>query len=285
MNDVDLVTVTCSRDRGIQELQSHSLDLMVTTPCDHYVVIEDYNVPLREWSDRLSPYYTRHRLHLMPSLLDTEYYNNDSQLKNGWHRSAVLKLIISKKIQAKKYLILDSKNFFISEQSLDEWPLEDGNGLVQQFDSWGWTEVEDFCLTHNIPLPKEVYSSATPFIVDTKIVREIVNYNILSLFFDKKEWWSSELFLYSIFTQFNGNKLVTSNTPNVTFWNSERPLTEQVLTDISNWPGIKTFGLHRGVFKFNSDLTDFTNFLVNRGFNLNNVEKALNLYKKDTSGR
>lgn len=285
MNNVDLVTITCSRDRGIQELQSYSLNLMVTNPCDHYVVVEDYTVPIEEWYARLAPYYTRHRLHLISSLLDTEYYINDSQVKNGWHRSAVLKLLISEKVQANKYLIFDSKNFFICKQSLDEWPVADGNGLVQNFDSWGWTEVEDFCLTNNIPLPNEVYSSATPFMVDTKIARKIISYNILPLFFNKKEWWSSELFLYSIFTQFAGNKLTTSNTPNVTFWNSERPLSEQVLIDISNWPGIKTFGLHREVFKFNPDLTDFTNFLVNRGFELTAVEKILNLYKKDTSGR
>ena len=186
LNNIDLVTITCTRDRGIQELQSYSIDLMLTEPCNHYIIVEDNNLSLEAWHGMLRPYYTRHHLHLIPgnSLLSPECYVNDSNRKNGWHRSAVLKLLAAKKIQSKKYLILDSKNFFVRQQSLDDWPLEDGNGIIDKYNSYGWDEVDEFCLKNNIPIPKEVYNSSTPFIVDTAIVKKLNEFDILTLFFD-----------------------------------------------------------------------------------------------------
>ena len=118
LTNTDLVTITCTRDRGIQELQSYSLDLMVMDPCNHYVVVEDGKVSMEQWRTMLSPYYTRHHLHLISgtSLLSSEYYVDDSKIKNGWHRSAVLKLLIADKIQSNKYLIIDSKKRLFAAQ-------------------------------------------------------------------------------------------------------------------------------------------------------------------------
>ena len=65
LNDIELVTITCARDCRIQELQSYSLDLMVMDPCNHYVVVEDGKVSMEQWRTMLSPYYTRHHLHLI----------------------------------------------------------------------------------------------------------------------------------------------------------------------------------------------------------------------------
>jgi hypothetical protein len=256
---------------------------MVAEPCNHYVVVEDNKVSIEEWQTMLSPYYTRHHLHLIPgiSLLPPEYYVNDSRIKNGWHRSAVLKLLIADKIRSNKYLILDSKNFFVHKQLLNDWPLTDGNGIIEQYDSRGWKEVDDFCSEHNIPIPKEVYNSSTPFMVDTAIVKSIINFDILSLFFNKLKWWSSELFLYSIFTQHFGNKLTSEPAPNVTFWNTERQLDTEILTDIHTWPNVKMFGLHRDVLRLESDLTELIDFLVEIGFDKNLVENTLTQYEQD----
>ena len=283
LTNTNLVTVTCTRDRGIQELQSYSLDLMVTDPCDHYIVVEDDKVSIGDWRTMLSPYYTRHRLHLTPgtSLLSPEYYASDSQIKNGWHRQSVLKLLIATHIQSNKYLILDSKNFFICKQSLNEWPLDEGNGIVEKYDSRGWTEVDEFCLEHNIHKPDNSYSVTTPFIVNTDVVKDIIKFNILPLFFNKKKWWASEFFLYSIFTQHFGNQLTSEPTPNLTFWNTERKLDTETLTDIYTWPNMKMFGLHRDVLKNKTDLTEFVNFFVNIGFDKNIVVTALTQYEQD----
>jgi len=282
-NNIDLVTVTCTRDRGIQQLQSYSIDLMLTAPCDHYILIEDNQLGLQAWYDTLSPYYTHHRLHLIAgnSLLPPDCYANDSRRKNGWHRSAVLKLLAATKVQSEKYLMLDSKNFFVHPQLLDDWPITDGNGIVEDYDNRGWVEIDKFCISNNIPIPKKVYNSSTPFMVDTAIVREIVKHDILALFFDKKEWWSSEIFLYSIFSQYAGNQLQSRSVPNVTFWNTERNLDKSTLTDVHTWPNMRTFGIHRDVCRLGKDLTEFIYFLNEIGFDRNTVENMLTQYELD----
>jgi hypothetical protein len=279
LNNIDLVTVTCARDIGIQQLQSYSIDLMLTDPCNHYVIVED-NLNIETWYDTLIPYYTKHQLHLISggSLLPPECYVNDSRKKNGWHRSAVLKLLAVKKIQSDKYLILDSKNFFVHPQSVNDWPLEDGNGIIDKYDSNGWDEIDKFCLDNHIPVPDNVYNSSTPFIVSTNVVKKIIEFDFLPLFFDKKDWWSSEIFLYSIFTQWAGNKLKSTPTPNLTFWNTERLLNTETLTDCYTWPNMRTFGLHRHVIELGTDLTEFIDFLVGIGFDKNIVENTLTQY-------
>jgi len=281
--NTDLVTIICSRDRGIQELQSYSLDLMVTNTCNHYVVVEDDKMSIEEWRTILSPYYTRHHLHLISgtSLLLPEHYVNDSPIKNGWHRSSVLKLLIADKIQSDKYLMLDSKNFFVHQQQLSDWSLTDGNGLVENYNNRGWNEVNDFCLQHDIPIPEDAYTSVTPFIYDTTIVKDLIKFDIPSLFFNKKKWWSSEVFLYSIFTQYAGNKLKSEPTHGVTFWNTERQLDTETLTDIHTWPNMKMFGLHRDILKLKTDLTELINFLIEIGFDKNIVKTTLTQYEQD----
>jgi hypothetical protein len=283
LNNIDLVTVTCTRDCGIQELQSYSLDLMVSKPCNHYVIVEDCKTDIEEWRSMLAPYYTRHRLHLIPgsSLLSPEYYINDSKKKNGWHRQQLCKLLIADKIQSEKYLILDSKNFFIHKQLLDDWPLNEGNGVLDDYDSLGWFGVDDFCFKHNIAIPKKVYNATTPFMVHTAIVKKIIEFDILPVFFNKKRIWSSEFFLYSIFTQHVGNKLKSEPVPNLTFWNSERQPNKETLKDIYTWPNLRTVGLHREVIEQGVDLTDFIDFLNTIGFDPTRVKSALKIYKQN----
>ena len=287
LNNIDLVTVTYSQDRGIQMLQSYSVNLMVTEPCNHYVIVEDNNISIEEWHALLSPYYTQHTLHLISGreLLSEEYYINDSHIKNGWHRSAVLKLLIAEKIQSDKYLILDSKNIFICKQTLNDWPLLEGNGLpvdstynVKSI----WPEVDDFFIKNNIRKPDKVYDAATPFMVLTDVVKKVIEFDFLPLFFNKKSWWASEFYLYSVLSQHYGNNLKSESVPNVTFWNTERLLAKGVLTDICTWPNMRTFGLHRKVLKLNTDLTEFIDFLAVIGFDKQIVEHTLTCYEKDT---
>ena len=290
LNNIDLVTVTYSQDRGIQMLQSYSVNLMVTEPCNHYVIVEDNNISIEEWHALLSPYYTQHTLHLISGreLLSEEYYINDSHIKNGWHRSAVLKLLIAEKIQSDKYLILDSKNIFICKQILNNWRLLEGNGLPVDRTKRTyngkpiWPEVDDFCIKNSIRKPDKVYDSATPFMMFTDVVKKVIEFDFLPLFFNKKNWWSSELYLYSVLSQHYGNNLKSDPVPNVTFWNTERPLTKDVLTDIFTWPNMRTIGMHRDVLKLNINLTEFTDFLAVIGFDKQIVEHTLTCYEKDT---
>ena len=238
LNNTDLVTITYSQDCGIQMLQSYSVNLMVTAPCNHYVIVEDNKISIEEWHALLSPYYIRHTLHLISGreLLSDEYYINDSRIKNGWHRQSALKLLIAKKIQSGKYLILDSKNIFICNQTLNDWPLSEGNGLLvdSTYKSLTpmWPELDEFLIKNNIRKPDNVYDAATPFMVLTDVVKKVIKFDFLPLFFNKKNWWASEFFLYSVLSQHYGNNIKSVPVPNVTFWNTERTLTNDVLTEI-----------------------------------------------------
>jgi len=283
-NNIDLVTVTCARDFGIQQLQSYSIDLMITKPCNHYVVIEDSEISQESWQAMLSPYYTRHNLYIISgrSLLSSDYYSNDSVNRNGWHRSVVLKLLVAEHIQSEKYLIIDSKNFFVCQQSLDDWPLEDGNGMTVDCDCFRWHVVKEFCTNNLIDFPEKVYMAVTPFVVDTNIVKKIIKFDILPLFFDKKNWWCSEFFLYSIFTQYFGNQLIHTHTPNKTFWDTKTAITKEILEDVYKWPNMRTFGLHRDVFKLKTDWSEFIDFLVKIGFERSLVIESMELYERYT---
>lgn len=279
-NNIDLVTVTFSGDCSMQKFQSYSVDKMITTPCNHYVIVEDDKIPLEKWYSFLSPYYSKHKLHLIPgkSLLPEKYYNNDSKLCNGWHRQNALKLLISDQIHSDKYLIIDSKNFFICRQSLNTWPITEGNGLLvdtQLHITNRWAELDNFCLNHNIKVPSKVYDASTPFVVHTDTVKKIIQFDILPLFFDKKNWWVSEFYLYSFFIQHFGNRLQSVDVTNVTFWDTKHSMSVENLRDILKWPNIKSLGLHRDMLKLNINLDGLFDFLVEIGFDKKTVEDML----------
>ena len=288
MFDTTLVTIACSRDRAIQELQSYSIDKFIKDPCEHIIVIEDNKISYDEWYAMLSPYYTKHKLILLKTLLSKDTYANDSVIKNGWHRSIFLKLLVANTVTTSRYLVLDSKNFFINSVILDEWPCNEGNHLVEQLhlnrklsNGRSWPEFFQFADKHNIPITDNAYSTTTPFMFNTTIVREILTLDDLYPLFFNREGWASEFFLYSIYTQNQGNQLVNGPAVNVTFWNTERKLNNKTLTDIYSWPNLKSIGLHRDIIAHNTDLTELYNFLDSINFDSDVVVKCLTQYRKD----
>jgi hypothetical protein len=117
--------------------------------------------------------------------------------------------------------------------------------------------------------------------VNTAIVKDLIKFDILSLFFNKLGWWSSEFFLYSVFSQHVGNKLKSEPVPNITFWNTERKLDITTINDVYTCPNMRTFGLHRDVLKLDIDITALVEFLIKIGFDGNIIKTALKQYKQD----
>lgn len=287
MNDVTLVTITCSRDRAIQKLQSYTIDKFINETCEHIVIIEDDRVSFDEWHKELSPYYTKHKLILLKTLLDENSYKNDSKKKNGWHRSALLKLMVANQVRSDRYLLLDSKNFFIKQVNLETWPCMEGNYIVEPLQTNGrlangrnWPNLYEFGKKHNIQIPEKTYSTTTPFMVNTNTVRDLCKLDINSLFLNNSGW-SSELFLYSVYTQHLGNELKNGPTVNVTFWNNERTADIKTLTDIFSWDNVKSLGIHRDFMKLNLNLIEFYNFLESINFDRHIVESCFAQHRKD----
>jgi len=282
-----LVTITCSRDRSMQKLQSYTIDKFVQGACNHIIIVEDNKIPLSEWQTELAPFYNKHQLMLLDTLLDNDSYQNDSVKKNGWHRSALLKLMAAEHVNTEKYLLLDSKNFFVRQVNLDSWPCDEGNHLVEPLHSNGqlsngrsWPNLFQFGKKHNIPITKNTYSTTTPFMVKTNTVKNLLKLDIASLFLNNTGW-SSELFLYSVYTQYLGTKLINGPTVNVTFWNNERTADIKTLTDIFSWTHVFMFGVHRDFMRINFDLTELYDFLEFIDFDRQLVQTCFDQYRKD----
>ena len=282
-NDHALVTVVCDRDQAILELQCYSINKFIEQPCDHYIVIENSDMSVQQWHDILAPHYRRHRLILVGKLLPDTAYQNDSSTKNGWHRSALLKLLVANNITQSKYLILDSKNFFIKSLDLNDWPCAEGNNLIAEIDKVTpyWPNLDQFCKDLGIIKPKQTWSSSTPFMVKTDTVKQLIQYKKLYSMFLSNFGWSSELLLYSVFAQHLGSELTHGVTPNITFWEDESTLDRNTLENFYNWPDIKSLGLHRYAFEFNQDLSDLINWLVDLGFDKTFIVDCLNRYQQD----
>ena len=195
--NMNIVTVTCTRDKFAMVLQASSINLFATKKVIHWVIIQDQLTPYEEWKELLSPYYTAHELHIIPN-----WINNDL---NGWNQQQILKFQASKFINDENYLILDSKNFFIKKTDLSEFLLEghrhyiDTNSLKAHFTVW----YEYLELILEIPTPKTSWVPQTPFTVKTENVNKIPDIENLYIDFSKKykNENPSEFLLYRYFSE------------------------------------------------------------------------------------
>ena len=73
---MDLVTVACTRDKKLLELQAHSIDRFIEDTCTHWILIEDQNTSIDEWHALLNPYYKKHQLKIINNAIDQKYYND-----------------------------------------------------------------------------------------------------------------------------------------------------------------------------------------------------------------
>lgn len=168
-----LVTVTCTKDAVAMQRLAESIQKFVA-PCEHLLVIEDLEHDISYWKNLLDKYYINHKLviktyHKMLSVKD----------QNGWSRQQAFKLLASLDC-TDKYLILDSKDFFIKPTNLHEWNDFQGSNIVKDIgyaiDNKFLKLSMQYSLYFNKPLLEEVFNKITPFVIDTKYIdkRKIV---------------------------------------------------------------------------------------------------------------
>jgi hypothetical protein len=117
---MNLLTVTCNRDKQQIILQAESMDKFVTNPVTHYIIVNEDQCDLTEWYFELKPFYSKHRIVLLNKLKGSDYGdkvidNSDDSL--GWHSQQIQKLLFAFYLK-EDYLITDSKNFFIKPVDL-----------------------------------------------------------------------------------------------------------------------------------------------------------------------
>ena len=185
---MNFVTIAWSKDFNMMLLQAHSLKF-VNDNIVHYVVIQDSILSIEQWQNALSTYYDRHKLVLVPNLLE-----NESLTSNGWIQQQILKFKISKLITTEDYLVLDTKNFFIKPFNLNDWSVPHGNGslFVYRKGNKNRMDVDKFLegasSTYNKEIPNIHIDYMTPYKLNKKIVDSMNINDNLSLFLDYNKY-------------------------------------------------------------------------------------------------
>jgi hypothetical protein len=193
---MEVVTVTYEKDFKNMLRQAQSIHNF-TEPFTHWVIIND-DSNLDFWRKNLSPYYVNHTLHLL------HIRNiNISKESCGYRRQQLIKLYMSKVIK-EKYLVLDSKNFFIRRTSISEFENQIGSGMLETVDEYHlffecvkhYTRFVDNKNKHN----NTHISIHTPYVIEPEVLFEFSNSNIDRLIkdFNSYDGLLSEFFLYSM---------------------------------------------------------------------------------------
>lgn len=194
-----IVTVTQLPDINQLRFQAHSIDLWITDPITHWVIVEDRS-DLDQWRQELAPFYRHHRLELHPTLLPNDQYDRED--RDGYRRQQLLKLRASQLVNADRYMVLDSKNFFWRTQSLAAWPTLDGRPIITDVNATGPRQpwIDDVARNLGLKSIQHTYEVLTPFVVTTEIAQKCCEFD-LELFWNelsqRTDYWDSEFVFYS----------------------------------------------------------------------------------------
>jgi len=259
---MDLVTVVCDKDREMQRLQSHSIDTYVQGNCTHWVILEDSKWTVEQWQTMLAPYYTKHTLRVIT--LPVNAIPSEGWRKDGWVMQQIYKLRVAELIEADRYLVLDTKNFFINAIDLDNWPSEEGDQLChlssdltsevskQKWQNW----IKYIEQQLGMPVPEHFWALSTPFMLKTDIVKKILaRVNVDQMFIDYNTPVDgvrnnpSEFILYSFFSDTTPANIPSPEriywTYGFTFAPHDAFPSDERLEEHYNNTNFKVFGLHR----------------------------------------
>ena len=289
-NIKDIVTVVWLGDLNQVRMQSHSIDLFITDPITHWVIVQDRS-DCDLWTKELSKFYTRHKLKVIPTLLpDNEYDRPD---RDGYRNQMLLKLMGSNLISNERYLVLDSKNFFIKQQSLNNWPTLDGRPIIREscYETiWrkNWLDAVSGYL--ELDRTEYTYEILTPFVMTTDISKKCCEYDLSFLFNEMSVlfgYWESEFMFYSLIAKNFFNKLdkesligqpafEKADTCEITL----NDFTKETLEEIYTRPGNLTFLHHRDVIKSMTDQQKLTflEWTTEKGFDRDIVKDPMEKY-------
>ena len=272
----NLLTVTCTRDLKQMILQAHSIDVFVTTPCTHWVFIDDTDTSEEEWLDLLSPFYTRHTLKLFYNYLRDFNYH-------GYFRQQLIKLYAVKLIQA-DYLVLDSKNFFIKSSTLN-WDFVEGNGFIRKDIYKETSGMKDFHYFLKDRLDKDIdssfYMAHTPFRFRKKILKKLLKEVDITRLFEEAITSRVPPFEFHLYRWFSNINLKDYHLPYLVWrnfattsltlwWHSQL---DEVIPD-----KIEILGMHRNLyFVRDGKLENLISILVKKGLDQKILDDLINM--------
>lgn len=178
-----LVTVTCNRDFNQMLLQAESINKFIKPYCHHYVIVNEPNPDLAFWFNWLSPYYTNHKLHVIPRIeYDYKKLGVESNYSNtyfGWKIQQLQKMLIAYLLND-DYILLDSKNFFIREANIDDWCDAIGTTVSDKSATYKKSS-ECYAEYFNVPEMEKIFHAYTPFVVKRKFITDNKNFDFFTL--------------------------------------------------------------------------------------------------------
>lgn len=193
---MDILTVTCLRDLNDFLLQAESIQRFVKNKCRHIVYVNEPKDQLDKkfWETKLKPYYTKHDLLLVFPEFNTYAPNSDS----GYIKQQFYKLEAAKYF-TKKYLVLDSKNFFVKPCETTMWESQIGSGIIAEINTNDFwypvfnTYAEKLQITEKLT---KFWAIQTPFVIDPAVISDIKT--TLDMFFVENAGLYSEFIFYSL---------------------------------------------------------------------------------------
>lgn len=268
---MDLVTVTYLQDIDDMARQSESIAKFVD-PCTHWVIVNDANID--QIKEKLQPYYKTHSLNLI------NFSNEFLESVNcEYRKQQILKLYMSKLLK-EKYLVLDSKNFFIKKINVNEFSNQIGSSILESVEKnhlfyntiEAYKKILEYEKTDNLH-----FAIQTPFVIDPEILYSLDNFDILLSKFASVGPYMSEFFFYSLLYEKRFQTLVkkeiekSSKSKHFTAFETNIPIKE--IIQMTSLPTLKVLALHRN-YKMsmkNNDIKIFNDFLKSIG--LNNLMK------------
>jgi hypothetical protein len=273
-----IVTITRLTDIEQVKLQLNSIELFIVDPITHYIIIQDLS-DLTFWNSHLNNIYTKHTLKILPTMLPASEYHSTERC--GYRNQQLLKLLAHALIDDEKYLVLDSKNFFIRHQSLKDWPTNDGRPIIQDVIADGDRQEWIDAVAEYIGVPKisKTYEILTPFVMHKKIAKKCCEYDIVMMFNEMSKplgYWDSEFLFYSLIAKSFFNKITDNDligqpdlTKADTYYLTTDDLTQKKLDMIHSVPGNLCSAVHRNVIPDMSETQKnvLINWLISKGFN------------------
>jgi hypothetical protein len=265
---MDLVTVTCSKDKEQMLLQAQSIEKFLE-PCTHWVIVNDKEIDKQSWINSLLPFYSNHDLKII--FPQWKMFQG-----SGYKKQQCYKFWISKLIND-DYLILDSKNLFVKKTRLDDWHGILGSGILIDFSNPDNIWLPTFYrykkhLKFNSN-PKKQLGIETPFVVKKEIIDLIEDLDNFLLWFNSQDVLHSEFLYYSMVAEKNyllGPQSFIKNKLHKAFFPNKSTNIKPQLEEIDSNNSIKVISLHRDYIKklTNNDIEFLNQWLENKGINI-----------------
>lgn len=238
---MELVTVTCNRDRWLLELQA--LSLKHINSCNINIVInEDDTSDWLDWFETIKPLYNKFNLRILSK-------KDFTSVNNGWISQQLIKLYFSQHT-SDDYIVLDSKNFFAEKIDLSSY-LNPRRIETKNF----------YSLQQELEI-KNVVPASTPYRLNPNIVKDLINSynNFENWFLSLSE--QSEFVVYDWFVQKNNIEIPLADSMCKTIWYHET-------YDFKKWDNIKKpiLGIHPWFIKMNANI-DWKKWLENKNLSL-----------------